>query len=94
MIDQQIDKHSKMQKHRDEFAAIQSIIPGLGHAYKGHYLLALILFVGGLVTIWAGLILGFATAGIGLLVPVIYVGWVAYHAYNVEDHRKHHLGPF
>jgi len=81
-------------KARNELAAILSIIPGLGHIYKGYFLLGLILFLGGILTLWVGLILGFATAGIGLLMPVAYVILLGYHAFYAEDHRKHHAGIF
>lgn len=83
-----------INKMRDEFAAAQSIIPGLGHIYKGHVLQGIILFLGGLVSLWVGLILGFATAGIGLLIPVVYVICIGYHAYDTDDKRKHHAGIF
>lgn len=86
--------NQKITKARNELAAILSIIPGLGHIYKGHFSLGLILFLGGILTLWVGLILAFATAGIGLLIPVAYVIVLGYHAFYADDHRKHHAGIF
>ena len=88
----QFAQKPSIQRSRDRFAALQSIIPGLGHIYKGHFWLGISLLVVSPAIIWAGLILGFATAGIGLLVPFVYLGGVMYHAYQIEDNRHHHIG--
>lgn len=83
-----------VERSRDDIAAIQSIIPGLGHIYKGHYALGISLMIVSPLLIWAGLILAFATMGFGLFVPIGYMLAVAYHAYKIDDHRKHHIGIF
>lgn len=76
----------------DLIAAISSIIPGLGHIYKAHYETGLGLMVISPFVIWAGLILGFATFGIGLFAPIVFVLFIGWHAYNVEDKRHHPAG--
>jgi hypothetical protein len=84
---------SKEQKHaHDEIAALLSIVPGLGHIYKGHWEAGLLwMFLGMPFAIWIGILFGLATAGIGLLFPILC--WVAlvFDAYNEKDRRHHHL---
>lgn len=41
------------------------------------------------MAIWVGLILGFATAGLGLLVPFFFLIVIGWHAYSIEDQRRH-----
>ena len=56
----------------NEIAALLSIIPGLGHIYKGHYDAGLLwMFLGMPFAIWIGIILSLATAGLGLLLPIL-----------------------
>jgi hypothetical protein len=82
--------------HADEdvIAAILSIIPGLGHLYKGwiHEGLGCLL-VGFPIFFFIGGILGLATLGLGLLLPLFYIAGVAWHAYSI-DRRHHHLPSF
>jgi hypothetical protein len=84
---------SKEQKHaHDEIAALLSIVPGLGHIYKGHYEAGFLwMFLGMPLAIWIGILFGLATAGVGLLFPILC--WVAlgWDAYNEKDRRHHHL---
>lgn len=69
-------------------AAILSIIPGLGHLYKGHYGAGImILFVGVPVMIWVALLLSFATLGFSLILPFVAWGWVIADAYAEKDWR-------
>src|SRR6059036_3038963 len=81
------------EKHaHNEIAALLSIIPGLGHIYKGHYEAGLLwMFLGMPCTIWIGIILSLATAGIGLLFPILCWVALAWDAYNEKDRRHHHL---
>ena len=73
-------------------AALLSIIPGLGHIYKGHYAAGFLWMLFGMpMAIWVGLLLGLATAGFGLLVPIVCWIAVAFDAYNEKDRRRHHL---
>ena len=83
---------TKEEKHaHNEIAAVLSIVPGLGHIYKGHYEMGLMwMFLGMPFTIWIGIILSLATAGLGLLFPILCWVALAYDAYNEKDRRHHH----
>lgn len=85
----ELSPHHGLEKSRDIIAAISSIIPGLGHIYKGHYRVGAGLLIISPVFVWAALILGFATAGIGLLVPFFFLMIIGWHAYSIEDRRRH-----
>ena len=63
---------TKQEKHaHNEIAAVLSIVPGLGHIYKGHYEMGLIwMFLGMPIAIFAGIISILGTAGVGLLFPI------------------------
>src|SRR5712691_4494040 len=75
----------------NEIAALLSIVPGLGHVYKGHFAAGFIwMFVGMPVALWIGILLSLATAGIGLLVPIACWATLAVDAYCEGDLRKHH----
>jgi TM2 domain-containing membrane protein YozV len=76
---------------RNDLAVILSIIPGLGHLYKGYYLNGLCLFLLAPLMVFVGLVISLATLGAGLLLPVVYWIAVAVSAYHMKDHRKHHL---
>lgn len=86
--------HAKkdLTKQRNIIAAFSSIIPGLGHIYKGQYRIGAGLVIISPFFIWIALIMGFATAGIGLLIPFFYLLAIGWHAYNIEDRRKHPAG--
>ena len=76
----------------DEIAALLSIVPGLGHIYKGHYEAGLLwMFFGMPVAMWIGILLALATAGIGLIIPILCWVGLAWDAYNEKDRRHHHL---
>ena len=79
---------------RNKIAAILSIVPGVGHLYKHHYLSGLGLLVGGnLMMIFITAWLTLATFGFALIaLPVMYVGSVAASAYFLEDfHGRHRI---
>ena len=83
---------SEARHAHNEIAALLSIIPGLGHIYKGHYEVGVIwMFLGMPFAIWIGIILSLATAGIGLLFPILCWVALAWDAYNAKDRRRHHL---
>jgi hypothetical protein len=84
---------SKEQKHaHNEIAALLSIVPGLGHIYKGHYEMGFLwMFLGMPIAIWIGILFGLATAGVGLLFPILCWVGLAWDAYNEKDRRHHHL---
>ena len=79
---------------RDVLAAIQSIIPGLGHIYKGHYRQGFMIMVISPLILWASAILGLATLGVGLLLPGVFVVIVGMHAYHSDDFRTGHAIEF
>ncbi|MFU8861679.1 MAG: hypothetical protein ACNA8K_14775 [Cyclonatronaceae bacterium] len=81
-----------IEERRNRIAAIQSIIPGLGHIYKGHFWLGAIILLLSPLVLWAGLMLGWATFGFGLFLPLAFIAFIAYQAYHLEDRRKHHAG--
>jgi hypothetical protein len=86
------DINTELTARRNRLAAIQSIIPGLGHIYKGYFWLGISILLVSPVVIWAGLIFGWATFGFGLFLPFAFIAFIAYQAYHLEDRRKHHLG--
>jgi hypothetical protein len=83
---------SREEKHaHNEIAAVLSIVPGLGHIYKGHYEMGLFLmFVGMPIAIFVGIISILGTAGVGLLFPIGCWAALAYDAYRKKDRRHHH----
>ena len=83
---------SKEEKHaHDVIAALLSIMPGLGQIYKGHYESGFLwMFLGMPFAIWIGIILSLATAGAGLLFPILCWVALAFDAYNEKDRRRHH----
>jgi hypothetical protein len=83
---------ARLRVDRDEVAAILSLVPGAGHLYKHHYALGLGLLLGGnlLVAFAAGL-MAFGTLGLSLvLLPLVYIGVVAWSAFNLPDWHGHH----
>src|SRR5438067_5204364 len=73
-------------KASDAMAVLLSIIPGLGHIYKGHKLIGLlILFIGTPMAISIAALTFTFTAGFGgLLLPLWWFG-VMFHVYGIED---------
>lgn len=70
---------------RDTISAILSVVPGLGHIYKGHKLLGAVLMLGSLFAIFACVVAATATAGWGMLLLPLYWAGVMLHAYWAED---------
>lgn len=87
-----LPSHAGWLHFRSILAALLSIVPGLGHIYKAHYRCGFEIMLISPFFIWAGIILGWATAGIGLLLPVLYLLFVSWHAYSIEDKRHHWVG--
>src|SRR4051812_29628183 len=73
-------------KASDAMAVLLSVIPGLGHIYKGHKVIgALIMFVGTPMAIGIAALTATFTAGFGgLLLPLWWLG-VMFHVYAIED---------
>src|SRR5262245_35742689 len=83
---------NEARQAHNEIAALLSIVPGLGHIYKGHYEAGLLwMFLGMPFAMFIGIILSLATAGIGLLFPIVCWVALAWDAYNEKDRRRHHL---
>jgi len=73
-------------KASDAVAVMLSVIPGLGHVYKGYKVLGLLFFVGALGALLAGALAATATAGFGLaLIPLYWFG-VMFHVYGIQDY--------
>ena len=76
-------------------AALSAVLPGLGQIYKGHLASGFLwMLVGMPLALWIGILLSIATAGIGLILPLVC--WVAlaveaYYKVDRRRHRHHHL---
>lgn len=69
----------------DLSACLLSIVPGMGHFYKGHKVISWLYLAGaGLALFWCALA-ATATAGFGLLMLPLYWAWVMTHAFWIED---------
>ncbi|HWB58381.1 MAG TPA: hypothetical protein VG733_02775 [Chthoniobacteraceae bacterium] len=69
----------------DLTACLLSIVPGLGHFYKGQRRLAVLYFIGaGFALFWA-IVFASSTVCASLLAPPAYWAWVMTHAYLAED---------
>lgn len=72
-------------KASDLVAVMLSVIPGLGHVYKGYQLLGLLFVIGAFGAILLGALAATATAGFGLALIPIYWFAVMFHVYGIED---------
>jgi len=72
-------------KASDAVAVLFSIIPGLGHIYKGHILAGFLWMAGAIPVGIFVLLAAFASAGWGLGLFFFYLGAVMLHAYSVHD---------
>lgn len=77
---------------RNKIAALLSVIPGLGHLYKHHYLAGFgILIVGNVLMAFVAGLASLGTLGISLIaVPIMWFAGVAYSAYMATDEHGHH----
>ena len=77
---------------RNKIAMLLSVIPGLGHLYKHHYLAGFgIMTAGNVLMVFITLWLAFATLGLALIVvPAVWVAGVAYSAYMASDEHGMH----
>jgi len=70
----------------DAMAILLSIIPGLGHIYKGHKLVgAVLLLVVTPIALVFSFLAAFASAGFGLGIAVFYWIGVMIHVWGIED---------
>ncbi len=73
---------------RDEIALWLSLIPGLGHLYKGYVLTGgVIFFIAGPALLALAFAVSPATVGLSLLVLPVFLGFVMLHAYRAKDRR-------
>ena len=67
-------------------AILLSIIPGLGHIYKGHKVMgSVLLFLVTPIAIAFGFLAAFASAGFGIGILVFYWIGVMIHVWGIED---------
>ena len=80
-----VDGETAEGKASDAVAVSLSVIPGLGHVYKGYKLIGLLFFIGALGALLAGALAATATAGFGLaLIPLYWIA-CAFHVYGIQD---------
>ncbi|MDZ4290094.1 MAG: hypothetical protein U0984_19160 [Prosthecobacter sp.] len=70
---------------RDKVAVALSVIPGLGHIYKGHRLTGALYMLGAAFAIFAAIVASTATAGFGILLLPLYWLGIMLQVYFVED---------
>jgi hypothetical protein len=71
--------------------ALSIVAPGLGQVYKGHVASGLIwMFVGMPIALWIGVLLSLATAGAGLIIPLLCWAALVIDANWEKDRRSHH----
>ena len=70
---------------RDKIAVCLSVVPGLGHIYKGHKLTGALYMLGAVFAVFAAIVAGTFTAGFGvLLLPLYWIG-IMLQVYFLED---------
>ena len=72
-------------KASDAVAVMFSIVPGLGHIYKGHIFAGLLWMIGAIPVGIFVFLAAFASAGWGLGLFFFYLAAVMLHAYGIED---------
>src|SRR4051812_48547402 len=72
-------------KASDAVAVLFSIVPGLGHIYKGHILAGLLWMIGAIPVGVFVFLAAFASAGWGLGLFFFYLAAAMLHAYGIND---------
>lgn len=72
-------------KASDAVAVLFSIVPGLGHIYKGHILAGLLWMIGAIPVGIFVFLAAFASAGWGLGLFFFYLAAAMLHAYGIDD---------
>jgi hypothetical protein len=72
-------------KASDAVAVLLSIIPGLGHIYKGHRLAGILWMLGAIPAGALVLIAAFASAGFGIGLFFFYLIACMIHVWGIED---------
>lgn len=77
---------------RNKLAAAMSVLPGLGHLYKHHYLQGFgLLLLGNIIVVFIAGLMALGTFGLSLVVvPFVWVAGVGYSAYLATDEHGHH----
>lgn len=70
---------------RDRVAVALSVIPGLGHVYKGHRLSGALYMLGACFAVFAAIVASTATAGFGILLLPLYWLGVMLQVFFIED---------
>jgi hypothetical protein len=70
---------------RDKVAVALSVVPGLGHIYKGHRLSGALYMLGALFAVFAAMVASTATAGFGILLLPLYWLGVMLQVYFLDD---------
>jgi hypothetical protein len=78
---------------RDVAAVVMSVIPGLGHIYKGHRLTGALYMLGAVFAVFAAAVASTATAGFGLLLLPLYWAGVMLQVYWLEDRAAEQAKP-
>ena len=77
--------HQASGSIRDRIAVCLSVVPGLGHIYKGHNLTGALYMLGAVFAVFAAVVAGTFTAGFGvLLLPLYWIG-IMLQVYWLED---------
>ena len=77
---------------RNVVAVLFSVVPGLGHLYKHHYLQGVcLLTVGNVLVVFIAGLMALGTFGLSLaIVPAIWFAGVGYSAYMATDLHGNH----
>ena len=79
------EEHHRGGTVRDRIAVCLSVVPGLGHFYKGQRLTGALYFLGAVFAVFACLVAGTFTMGFGvLLLPLYWLG-IMLQVYYAED---------
>lgn len=79
---------SRKESSRDFAALWLSLVPGLGHLYKGHLVLGgVIFFIAGPLTLALALSLAPGTLGLSFVIPMVFMFMIMAHAYRAKDYR-------
>jgi hypothetical protein len=79
------DTETAEGKASDAVAVLLSIVPGLGHIYKGHRLAGLLWMLGAIPAGAFVLIAAFASAGFGAALFLLYLIACMIHVWGIED---------
>ncbi len=80
-----VPEPDKLGSMRDVAAVVMSVVPGLGHIYKGHLLSGALYMLGAAFAVIAAVVASTATAGFGLLLLPLYWAGVMLQVYWLED---------